>query len=210
MSVRREWSLQSCIKWFVARAVAVEHEFACHDRGAARSALEHLHEASRGIRSGWPDTELLLNGGATFRCELKAPGNRVQDGSAQEHILSRLAAIGHPTTWVDGVIAYGEACERHSVPLRRNWRTVAQVGEELYAAAIRRQEAKESPKTPGHTGGRRAGQPTQNERARAEANDNAQGAAAHGSGEPGKKRRRHRPTQRQIARVATVQRALLP
>jgi hypothetical protein len=211
MAVHREWSLQSCIKWFVARAIAVEHEFACHDRGAARSALEHLHEASRGIRSGWPDTELCLNGGRTFRCELKAPGNKVQEGSQQEHILGRLAAIGHPATWVDSVMAYGEACERHSVPLRANWRTVAQVGDELYAAAVRRQEAKEAAK--GHRpGGASSGWETRRENATAFiADENAPPAPANDPEPPTKgHRRRTRPTARQLARSAATQRALLP
>jgi len=140
--IHREHALQRQIKWFVERAVAVEHLFMCHDRGRARSHNEHAWEFMRGILSGWPDTELALNGGRTFRCELKANGRMLQEDSAQNKIITRLKLLGHNADWADSVMAYGIVAERNHVPLKKNWKTLAQLADERVAADIRVQEAK--------------------------------------------------------------------
>jgi len=144
--IQREHALQRQILRFVGEAVRVPHMFACHDRGRARSEYEHIHEAERGIRAGWPDTELCLNDGITFRCELKDVGKHVVAGSAQDYVLGKLNMLGHRSTVADSVKAYGEACERFGVPLRGNWRTLAQLADERVAADIREQEVKEAAK----------------------------------------------------------------
>jgi hypothetical protein len=142
----REHALQRQIVRFVAKAVAVPHLFACHDRGAARSDRDHLHEAERGIRAGWPDTELCLPGGKTFRCELKSNGKSIEIGSSQDHLRIRLNQLAHPAAEADSVAAYGEQCLRFGVPLRDNWRVLAQLHDEYAAADIRKQKAAEAEK----------------------------------------------------------------
>ena len=142
-----EWPLQRALKWFVARAIAVPHVFACHDRGAPRSEHEHIVEAARGIRRGWPDTELVLPKGRTFRCELKRYGRRIEIGSAQDHIRLALNQLNHPTSEADSVRGYAEECCRFDVPLKPNWPTLAQLADEMVAADIREQQAKAAAKS---------------------------------------------------------------
>ena len=73
-----EWAVQRGVMRFCRRAIACEFEFASHDRGRPRSEMEHIGEAARGVRHGWPDVELALAGSRTFRCELKAPGVNIE------------------------------------------------------------------------------------------------------------------------------------
>lgn len=142
MSIQREWAVARGVKFFCKRCIAVQHEFAAHDRGRSRSALEHIGEANRGLRAGWPDIELVLAGGRTFRCELKAPGVRLEEGGRQQALLKRLNDLGHPAAWANSVRGYAEACLEHAVPLTENWATVAALADELVAGDIRRQETR--------------------------------------------------------------------
>ena len=146
--IHREFELQKAIKVFVKRCVAVPHEFASHDRAAPRSPLDHVFQAERGVRRSWPDTELLLDGGKTFRCELKRPGRKLDDETQQSELLTRLVSIGHPASWANSVSMYGTQCERFGVPLHGNWRTVAQLADEHVLAQIRKQELKKKPVNP--------------------------------------------------------------
>lgn len=138
----REHKLQQAVKVFCARCVAVPHEFASHDRAAPRSDSDHIWQARRGIRRGWPDTELLLPGGRTFRVELKRPGVRIDEESQQAEMLTRLNELGHQAAWANSVTMYGRECERFGVPLRGNWPTIAQLYDEQVLAAIRKAEGK--------------------------------------------------------------------
>jgi hypothetical protein len=147
--IQREWAVQRGVKFFVKRCVAVEHEFAAHDRGFARSEYEHIGEAARGIRRAWMDTELALKGGRTFRCELKAPGVRIDKNGDQWKLIHRMNDIGHPTWWANSVRGYALAALDYGVPILGNWETVAQHADELVAADIREQEAKAEKKRAG-------------------------------------------------------------
>lgn len=140
--IQREWAVQRGVKFFVKRAIAVEHEFASHDRGRARSEREHIGEAARGIRADWLDTELVLPEGVTFRCELKAPGVRPESGGGQMKMINKLLSLGHPASWANSVTGYGEVALSAGVPLKANWRTIAQHADELVAADIRQQEVR--------------------------------------------------------------------
>ena len=142
--IHKEWIFQEHLRAWVSRAVAVPHIFMCHDRGGKKTELQLIFERKRGILPGWPDTELCLQGGRTFRCELKARGKAVAAGSAQEFILSRLNMLGHSAGQADCVLAYAEACERWSIPLKANWRTLAQLADASIDAEIREKEAKAS------------------------------------------------------------------
>jgi hypothetical protein len=144
--IRAEFILQRKIFEMVARCVVVGHEFASHDRGFARSEHEHRWEAARGIRSNWPDTELALAGGRTFRCELKRPGVRLKPDSEQARLIDRLTALEHPAAWANSVVGYFEQCARFGVPLCHNWRTLARLADEQVAAEIIAQRAKASRK----------------------------------------------------------------
>jgi hypothetical protein len=111
-----EWLLQTAIKVFVAKNVAVDHEFAAHDRSRNHGGRQHLWEAARGVVAGWPDTELCWPLGRTFRCELKAPGKKPEVGGRQEHVGRRLNAIGHRTAWANSVHMYFLEGARAGVP----------------------------------------------------------------------------------------------
>jgi hypothetical protein len=138
--IHREHPLQRGWLSFCKRCIAVPFEPASHDRAAARSANDHIWQTQRGIRRAWPDTELALNGGRTFRCEFKAPGVKLDRDGDQGKLLRRLNELGHTATWANSIVMYGEECERFGVPLRANWRTVAKVIDEHVLADIRQQE----------------------------------------------------------------------
>jgi hypothetical protein len=138
-NIQHEWALQRGIRRFVKRAVAVEHEFACHDRGRARSGAEHIGEANRGIRRSWPDTELAIEGGLTFRCELKRSGIELDADSDQARMLTRLRWLGHPSYWANSVLTYGTWAAAAGVPLAGNWAAIAKHEDERVAADIRGQ-----------------------------------------------------------------------
>ncbi len=137
-----EWCLQRGVLRFCKRAIDGPYEAACHDRGRARSAMEHIGEAARGLRHGWPDLEIVLPKGRTFRCELKAPGAKIDVEGEQYRILQRLTDLGHPTTWANSVYTFATMALSLGVPLQRNWQYVAQHEDELVAADVRRQQDK--------------------------------------------------------------------
>jgi hypothetical protein len=137
-----EWALQRGVLRFCKRAIDGPYEAACHDRGRARSAMEHIGEAARGLRHGWPDLELVLPKGRTFRCELKAPGAKIDVEGEQYRILQSLTDLGHPTTWANSVYTFATLALSLGVPLQRNWQYVAQHEDELVAADIRSQQVK--------------------------------------------------------------------
>lgn len=139
-----EWSLQTKIKQFVREWCAEPHEFAAHDRSFDKTGKQHIFEAARGIRRAWPDTELALGAGRTFRCELKWAPNRVRDGDDQDVLLARLRSLGHPSAWADSVVGYLSAALDAGVAFRP--------GAEVRAAqldAILRAAADAAPRAPG-------------------------------------------------------------
>ena len=140
--VHKEHILQRGVVIFCKRCVAVPHEFAAHDRAAPKSEHDHIWQAARGIRTGWPDTELLLAGGRTFRVELKAPKVSLDEDGRQADVLIRLNELGHAASWANSVMMYGRECERFGVPLHGNWKTVAQLIDEHVLAEIRKEQAK--------------------------------------------------------------------
>ena len=144
-----EWAVQRGVMRFCKRAIACEFEFASHDRGRARSEMEHIGEANRGIRRDWLDVELVLDRSRSFRCELKAPGKRPDAKGGQLRMIDRLNSLGHPATWANSVKSFAEEAERLGVPLTPNWRTVAAHEDELVASDIRKQEVKADAKRAG-------------------------------------------------------------
>ena len=137
-----EWCLQRGVLRFCKRAIDGPYEAACHDRGRARSAMEHIGEAARGLRHGWPDLEIVLPKGRTFRCELKAPGVSIDDKGEQFRLLKRLSELGHPATWANSVYGFAINALSLGVPLQGNWQYVAQHEDELVAADVRKQIAR--------------------------------------------------------------------
>jgi len=99
-----EWTLQTKILGFVREFVACEHEFCAHDRSFDATGKQHLFEAERGIRRGWMDTELAIEGGITFRCELKWGANKPD--AEQDRLIARMNVLGHPTQWTNSVAGY--------------------------------------------------------------------------------------------------------
>jgi hypothetical protein len=130
-----EWSLQTKIKGFVREWVACPHEFAAHDRSANIRGMQHLWEKERGIRAGWPDTELLLPGGVTFRCELKWGDNKVVPGDDQDVLIARLNDLGHPAAWANTVTKYLEEARKAWVPFREGADIRARQLDQLLQAA---------------------------------------------------------------------------
>ena len=113
-----EWTLQTKILGFVREFCACGHEFAAHDRTFDFGGKQHLFEAQRGIRAGWMDTELAIEGGITFRCELKWGKNVVRDGDDQDRLIKHMNALGHPTAWTNSVVGYLDAATAAGVPWR--------------------------------------------------------------------------------------------
>lgn len=111
-----ERELQTQVRKFVREMVACSHQFAAHDRGPARTELQYSREKMSGMVAGWPDTELLLPGGVTFRCELKAPGNHPTE--EQRVVGAKLRSLGHPWAWANSVTGYLKAAREAGVPFR--------------------------------------------------------------------------------------------
>ena len=114
-----EWSLQTKIKGFVSDFCAIEHEFVAHDRTYDKSGVQHLFEAERGIRRGWMDTELAVEGGMTFRCELKWWPNKVVADDDQDRLIKRMNQLDHPTAWTSSVAGYLAHARDAGVPFRQ-------------------------------------------------------------------------------------------
>jgi hypothetical protein len=153
--IHPESALQRGVKRAVKRTVACEHEFVCHDRGQEQNAGSHIWEEARGMRGGWPDAEIVLAGGLTFRCELKRPGWKPPNVEKDEHwrrqsmILRRLRELGHRAEYATSVMEFLTHAYAADVPLHSNWRFVAAHEDELVAADIRSQQAKEDARKAG-------------------------------------------------------------
>lgn len=162
INIHPEHALQRAVKRFVYRCIDVPHEFASHDRGQARSANEHRWDALRGCVAGWPDVELLIEGGRTFRCELKAAGKKPDPKGKQVWMLDRMNALGHPAAWANSVKMFAQEALKAGIPLRASWPAVAEHEDALAAADIRSQEEKARAKRAGtwKTGKVRAAKPT--------------------------------------------------
>jgi hypothetical protein len=140
--IHRESALQRGVKRFVRRAVALPHIFAAHDRSAEHDTGSHLFETERGIVPGWPDT-VTITPGLHFYAELKTPGKRPTQQQARVG-ASLNAMPGCAWAWADTVTGFALLAEAARVPLLPNWRTVAAHEDELVAADIRKQEAKQA------------------------------------------------------------------
>lgn len=144
-----ESAVQRGVVRFCRRALACGYELAAHDRSQEHGENSHIYEAQRGYRRDWPDVELALDGGAGFRCELKAPGKKPDPKSGQLRMIARLNQLGHPSAWANSVMMFGEEAAQRGVPLALNWRVVAAHEDELVAADIRKQEVKAEAKRNG-------------------------------------------------------------
>ena len=123
-----EHSLQVHLKVLCRECVATPHMFAAHDRSKKQHFSQHMREKARGLRKGWPDIEIPLLGGLTFRCELKAAGEKVADNSEQAAVIRELNNLGHPTAWANSAVMFVREARRCGVPFR--------VGVDARAAAI--------------------------------------------------------------------------
>lgn len=105
MAARPEHNLQVQIRKWVRGHVPHPHVFLAFDRTAKQSALQHVFESRRGIRSGTPDVCLLHNGAAIWT-ELKAPDGVVS--IAQKELHAEMDAAGFHVSVVRSVRAYAE------------------------------------------------------------------------------------------------------
>jgi len=145
---RPEHALQKELKGLVREYVAIPHKFAAHDRTKKTNDTQHILEAARGIVSGWPDTELCLLGGDTFRCELKARGKQVKKCSNQDRVINELNRLGHRTYVADCAVAYVKAAIASGiVPFRPGAMRRAEAIDQFLAEAAR-QHALGKPRRP--------------------------------------------------------------
>lgn len=121
---RPEHRLQTAVGKFVRSAVTAPHFFECYDRSANDAdGRRHMWEAARHIKSGTPDTSLIVDG-RVYRVELKAPGGKPTD--RQWERIFEIQQAGAWAGWCCSVEAYGELLEAWGVPLAPNWRLQAQ------------------------------------------------------------------------------------
>jgi len=117
-----EHNLQVQIKKFVRECGVGWHKFAAHDRSKKQSMMQHVREKDRGLVKGWLDTELLWDGGRTFRCEIKKPEGKpdpVKD-EAQLKLIDELNQHGHPAAWVNSIVGYLAAARSAGVTFHPN------------------------------------------------------------------------------------------
>lgn len=118
MAVQREKQLQSAIVKFVKNCVTVPHLLLAFDRSENRrsaSGDSHMWEAARGIKTGTPDTVLLVGGMPSLWVELKAGNKGPTD--AQLHVHALIRAASHKVTWCNSVEGYRKAMLVAGVPL---------------------------------------------------------------------------------------------
>lgn len=132
-----EHSLQSRLKVLCREYVATPHMFAAHDRSENVGGMQHYWEKMRGAIRGWPDIQLPLLGGLTFRCELKAAGKIVADNSDQARIIRDLNNLGHPTAWANSAIMFVRVAKQAGVPFRVGVERRAQAIDDMLAEEAR-------------------------------------------------------------------------
>lgn len=109
-----EHLFQIAVIKMAAQIITAPHRIRAFDRSANRGGMQHLNEATRGIRKGTPDTELIC-AGRSINIELKARGTKHlkshQPSEAQEQEMANLRAAG----------AYA-ACAWSMVEVIEHWR----------------------------------------------------------------------------------------
>lgn len=114
-----EWKLQTAVGKFIRSAVIVPHYFEAYDRSKNDSAgMRHTWEAARHVKSGTPDTALIVDG-RIYRIELKAPGNKPTD--RQEERMAEIRHAGGYAGWADTVKGVGVLLQVWGIPLAANW-----------------------------------------------------------------------------------------
>ena len=98
---RPEHAFQRAVIVMAGRIITGPHRIRAFDRSRNVGGLQHLHEASRGIRKGTPDVELLAmtpGGLISDNAELKKPGTGhlkgYQPTPAQENEMAALRKAG--------------------------------------------------------------------------------------------------------------------
>lgn len=113
-----EHALQTQIKAFVREAVAVPHLFLAFDRTRKMSQLQHVFEKARGVKSGTPDTVLLVQDFPSVWCELKAGANKPSEH--QINIATEITTSGHLWFWCNSVDSYRRGLKMLGIPMRPN------------------------------------------------------------------------------------------
>lgn len=123
---RTERALQKGLVGFCREQVAEPHEFVAHDRSKAARQFTHMLEGERGIRTGFPDVEIIRAAGLpTVFCELKAPGidikkrkDDTEDTNPQLQWGGRLSRLGHCWFWANSAAGFVAGLRASGVALR--------------------------------------------------------------------------------------------
>lgn len=137
--IHAESALARGVKRFTSRALVQPYVYAAFDRASEHTVGSHMHEKTRGIVSGWPDSGTFTPG-VTVWVEFKRPGQEPTD--LQMAVAASLRSVGHLWGWADHVIGYAECLFDAGVPMLPTWRLLAVMQDELVAADIRKQEAR--------------------------------------------------------------------
>jgi hypothetical protein len=132
-----EHALQTKLGGLAREYLVLEHEFAAHDRSENKSGMQHYWESERFIRKGWPDTEVPLMGGMTWRCELKAAGITLDADSDQGKMIARLNYLGHPTDWANSAQMWLAKAQKRGIEFRAGADRRAREIDALLAEAAR-------------------------------------------------------------------------
>jgi hypothetical protein len=101
MTAPTEHALQRAVLKLAKDVITVPHRIRAFDRSRNFSGTQHLAEASRGIRKGTPDVELIC-AGRSINVELKRPGTKhLKDRQPTDAQLAEMAALRAAGAYAD-------------------------------------------------------------------------------------------------------------
>jgi hypothetical protein len=137
---RETWRQEKAVV-FARVCVVGPHKFLAHDRAKASGQNSHRWQAKRGVRKGTPDTQLIVPGMHVW-FEMKAPGERVNDGDDQDLMLAALRDLGDKATWGVTIMEMATFWHENGVSLVPNWQYQAMHYDGLVDSRIAKAEGK--------------------------------------------------------------------
>lgn len=126
--MRPEHTLQVATIKLAGLVIDAPFRIRAFDRSRDFSGMQHMAEATRGVRTGTPDTEVICTG-LSVNVEIKAPGTKHlkshQPTEAQEKEMALLRAAGAYAGCAWSLVEVVQHWRAAGVPLRPNANLVA-------------------------------------------------------------------------------------
>lgn len=138
-----EHSLQVGVVKMAREIISIPHRFRCFDRSKNASGMQHMHEATRGLRAGTPDTELVVRCNFVgVNVELKKRGTKhlkaYQPSDKQKAEMQNLRDAGAYAECAWSLVEVAEHWHAAGVPLVPHWRAYAEAHDAMAATPAAR------------------------------------------------------------------------